>query len=247
MRLATPRACAASPMSPIRRHGTRRGVSLLESLVSLAILLISLVAINQLLDTSGMQAERIRQRSLATQLCQSKLAEIVAGVPQSGGSGEFEELPGWEWSVDNEQHEVTGVLRVRVSVRRKGDDVAAVSLDQLVLDPSKRGSAMDQAAPSGSDATGQDPSSGSSGSSGTTGSTPAAPTTGGATSRPSTGGTTAPSTGGTSRPSTGGTTTPPTGGTSRPSTGGTTAPPTGGTSRPSTGGATGGSGRPGGR
>jgi len=32
----------------------RPGVSLLESLVSLAILLISLIAINQLLDTSGM-------------------------------------------------------------------------------------------------------------------------------------------------------------------------------------------------
>jgi len=240
MRLSIPRACAASPLSPTRRPGARRGVSLLESLVSLAILLIALVAINQLLDTAGMQANRVRERSLAAQLCQSKLAEIVAGVPQSGASGDFEELPGWEWSTDTVQHEVTGVLSVRVSVRKKGEDVAAFSLDQLIVDPSKRGSAFDTATPSGSDSTGQDSSSGSPSSSGSMGTTGSTPSTGGTTTRPSTGGTTAPPTGGTTRPSTGGTTAPPTGGTSRP---GTTTPPT---SRPSTP-STGGTGRPGGR
>ena len=239
MQLLTSRACAASPRSPTRRHGPRRGVSLLESLVSLAILLISLVVINRLLDTAGMQANRVRERSLAAQLCQSKLAEVVAGVPQSGGSGDFEELPGWQWSTDTAQDEITGVLRVRVSVRRKGEDVAAFSLDQLVLDPSKRGSAFDTATPSGSDATGQGSSSGSPSSSGSMGTTGGStPATGGATSRPSTGGTTTPPTGGTSRPPTGGTTAPPTGGTSRPGT--TTPPPT---TRPSTGS----TGRPGGR
>jgi type II secretion system protein I len=237
MRLSTSRTCVASPRSPTRRNGARRGISLLESLVSLAILLISLVAINRLLDTAGMQANRVRERSLAAQLCQSKLAEIVAGVPQSGQSGDFEELPGWEWSTDTAQHEITGVLTVRVSVRRKGDDVAAFSLDQLVLDPSRRGSAFDTATPSGSDATGQD-SSGSPSSSGSMGTTGSTPSTGGTTTRPSTGGTTPPPTGGTSRPPTGGTTAPPTGGTSRPGT--TTPPPT---TRP----ATGGTGRPGGR
>jgi len=240
MQLLTSRACAASPRSPTRRHGPRRGVSLLESLVSLAILLISLVVINRLLDTAGMQANRVRERSLAAQLCQSKLAEVVAGVPQSGGSGDFEELPGWEWDTNTEQHEVTGVLRVRVSVRRKGDDVAAFSLDQFIVDPSKRGSAFDTATPSGSDGTGQDSSSGSPSSSGSMGTTGSTPSTGGTTTRPSTGGTTAPPTGGTTRPATGGTTAPPTGGTSRP---GTTTPPTPRPSTPSPGG----TGRPGGR
>src|SRR2546423_3041817 len=88
----------------------RRGVSLLESLVSVAILFISVISINQLLDTAGQQAERVRQRSLATQLCQSKMAEVVAGVvPLSGGSGEDEDLPGWEWTVEAEEHDVTGL------------------------------------------------------------------------------------------------------------------------------------------
>src|SRR5437763_15636013 len=115
----------------------RRGVSLLESLVSVAILFISVISINQLLDTAGQQAERVRQRSLAAQLCQSKMAEVVAGiVPLSGQSGEVEDLPGWEWTVEAEEHDVSGLWRVRVSARRQNED-AAWSLDQLVLDPSK--------------------------------------------------------------------------------------------------------------
>src|SRR4051794_39617058 len=90
-----------------RRGVRRRGVSLLESLISVAILFISVISINQLLDTAGQQAELVRQRSLAAQLCQSKLAEVVAGaVPLSGGSGEVEELPGWGWTVEAEEHDV---------------------------------------------------------------------------------------------------------------------------------------------
>src|SRR5262249_17063654 len=114
----------------------RRGVSLLESLISVAILFISVISINQLLDTAGEQAERVPRRSLAAQLCQSKMAEVVAGAaPLSSGSGEVEELPGWQWTVEAEEHDVSGLWRVRVSVRRGNED-AAVSLDQLVLDPS---------------------------------------------------------------------------------------------------------------
>ena len=43
----------------------RRGVSLLESLVSVAILFISVISINQLLDTAGQQAERFGGRGCA--------------------------------------------------------------------------------------------------------------------------------------------------------------------------------------
>src|SRR5262249_6912347 len=162
------------------------------------------ISINQLLDQAGQQAERVRQQSIAAQLCQSKLAEVVAGiVPLSSQNGEFEELPGWEWSVDAEQHDISSLWRVRVSVPRHGDEVAAAALAQCARDASKRGSAPDWASPSGADSTG----SGSSPSSGTTTqpstTTPSAPATGGTTTRPATGGSTAPTTGGaTTRPST---------------------------------------------
>src|SRR5262249_30080168 len=154
----------------------RRGVSLLESLISVAILFISVISINQLLDTAGEQAERVRQRSLAAQLCQSKMAEVVAGAaPLSSGSGAVDELPGWRLTVEPEEPDVCGLGRVRVSVGGGNGD-AAVSLDQLVLDPSKRGSVLDPAAPSGTDSTGQS-SSGMGGSSDTGGTTQ--PSTGG--------------------------------------------------------------------
>src|SRR5947209_9731759 len=131
-----PTSLAGTPYPHSGECGYRRGVSLLESLISVAILFISVISINQLLDTAGLQAELVRQRSLAAQLCQSKMAEVVAGaVPLSGGSGEVEGLPNWEWTVEAEEHDVPGLWRVRVSVRRQNEDVA-VSLDQLVLDPS---------------------------------------------------------------------------------------------------------------
>ena len=83
------------------------------------------------------------------------MAEVVAGVvPLSGGSGEDEDLPGWEWTVEAEEHDVTGLWRVRVSVRRQNEDTA-VSLDQLVLDPSKRGSAFDTVTTNGTDPSSQ--------------------------------------------------------------------------------------------
>src|SRR5262245_21120432 len=151
MRCPIDHVCAGGRSTSVRR----RGVSLLESVISVAILFIAVISINQLLDQAGQQAERVRQQSIAAQLCQSKLAEVVAGiVPLSSQNGEFEELPGWEWSVDAEQHDISGLWRVRVSVRRQGDEVAAASLDQFVLDPSKRGSALDSASPSGTDSTG---------------------------------------------------------------------------------------------
>src|ERR1051326_4833406 len=116
MRRPTSRArCSAS--------ARRRGVSLLESIVSVAILFISVISISQLLDTAGQQAELVRQRSVAAQVCQSKMAEVVAGiVPLSSQSGEVEDLPGWEWTVDAEEHDVTGLWRVRVSARRQNEE-----------------------------------------------------------------------------------------------------------------------------
>jgi Tfp pilus assembly protein PilV len=216
----------------ILTHGShaRSGVSLLESLIAAAIFFMAFAAINQLLDLAGQQAIAIRERSLAAQLAQSKLNEVVAGaLPLSGQSGSFDELPDWEWSVESSQHSVTGLWAVRVQVWHNGGNPAnAISLDQLVLDPSKRGSTMDQAAISGSDTQGTDSTSGQSGSTG---------------SSPSSGGSSQPSGGG-SQPSGGGS--QPSGGGSQPSGG--SSQPSGGGSRPS-GGGSGGSGgsRPSGR
>src|SRR5215207_4132180 len=99
----------------------RRGISLLEVLVAALILLSALAAISQLLDFAGARAAEIRDRSIATQLAQSKLNEFVAGVlPLGPQGGTFEEQPDWEWEADVSQHEVTGLWDVRLWVRRRG-------------------------------------------------------------------------------------------------------------------------------
>src|SRR5205814_8421316 len=125
--------------------------------------------------------------------------EVVAGAaPLSSQDGHFDEAPEWEWSVEANQHSVTGLWNVTVRVRRPDQGGAEVALSQIVLDPSKRGNTMDAAAVAGSDASSTDSSSpGQSGSTPTQPSTGASTPAGGSTGKPATGGTTAPASGGT--------------------------------------------------
>lgn len=193
----------------------RPGVSLLEVLVALTIFLVSLIAIGQMLTQSGDLALEIQQQSQALQLCQSKLAEVVAGavpvVQDSGGN--FEEEPDWEWSVKSDADSIPNLYRVEVRVSRKRDDDTRIEcvLQQMVLDPAQRGSTAENTQISSS--SGQtDSSSTSTGSSSTTG----GQTSGGGSTSSSGGASKPPST--SSSPGT-------TSGSSPPST--TTRPPSG--------------------
>jgi type II secretion system protein I len=222
----------------------RRGITLLEVLVSLAIFLFSLVAIGHLITISAERAVDVQMESQASQLCQSKLAEVVTGAEALQSSdGTF---PGqdadWNWSVESTEGNVTGLWNVKVTVRK---DRAEVSLSQMVLDPSYRGSSFDTPAASTStdsstSASTSSPSSssmtGAASSSGGAASKPA--TSGGAASKPASGGGTMPSTGGGSTPkSPSGTgTTPSSGGTGRPTSG--SSAPTSGTPAPRSGSST---------
>jgi hypothetical protein len=191
----------------------RRGLTLLEVILSLAIFLFSLVAISRLFTLGSNRAQDIQGRE--AQLCQSKLAEVVAGTMsvQAGSSqdGEFDEAPGWHWSVKCEANSVsTALWNVTVTVNRQypdGSKTEAV-LTQMVLNPNQRGSTLDQdpvvAANSNNPDDPNAPSSDSS-SSGTpsgSGGTPATGATG--AGRPATTGPT-----GTGRPATTGTGTQP--------------------------------------
>jgi type II secretion system protein I len=204
----------------------RRGVTLLEVLVSLSIFLFSLIAIAHLISVGADQAVAVQEESRATQLCQSKLAEVVWGIEPLGSSGGSFDEPDWSWSQDSNQSDVTGLWNVKVTVRKEHSDGSAFefSLTQMVLDPSYRGSTFDTP-PAAADTSATNP---------TGSSTPATTTPGGGT----TPATTSPAGGGATRPTTpsmGGMpsmgTTPSTGGgTTRPSSG--TTPPAGGTTKP---------------
>jgi prepilin-type N-terminal cleavage/methylation domain-containing protein len=124
----------------------RRGLSLLEVLVSLVIFLLGMIAIGRLLDISGEQAFQIKLQSQATQLCQAKLAEVQAGVVPLSSQGDmpFDDAPDWNWSVDAQQDSSTGLWQVKVKVSRQDTTGPKVEceLNQFMLDPALRGNTL---------------------------------------------------------------------------------------------------------
>ncbi len=159
---------------PTRPVAPRRGLSLLEVLVALAIFLLSFVALGKLVTMSSDQAVEVQYQSQATHMAKSKLNEVVSGaLPLSSQSGTIDEDPDWQWSIETEQGEVASLWTVHVKVWRMFDDhEIASNLSQMVLDPSVRGSMFDQVVVTGSQDTAPQSSSTSgsmSGSSGTSG------------------------------------------------------------------------------
>jgi hypothetical protein len=101
------------------------------------------------------QAVEVQQRSQAAQICQTKMAEVIAGaIPLESQTGiPVEEDPEWSWSLECQQGSFNGLWNVTVKVTRPGTGESAVSssLTQMVLDPSLRGSSFDSQASTASD------------------------------------------------------------------------------------------------
>ena len=128
--------------TPRQRNSTRNGLTLLEVLISMAIFLGSLTAIMQLLNT-GQQAEvSARLQSEAVLRCDSKMAEIVAGIEKavSSADGTFldDEIGSWNWSVDVTNGTATSLLKITVTVEHSPDGKnpnAAFTLTRYMRDP----------------------------------------------------------------------------------------------------------------
>jgi type II secretion system protein I len=136
-----------------RRKSTSRrsAITLLEVIVSLAIFLFALVAIGRLITLGSDRAVDVNRQSWALLLCQSKLAEIVAGVEPLSSQTDVpcEEDPTWLWSVECTQGDFPGLWTVQVWVRKEGTEgPPEASLSQMVFDPAQRGNASDQPAAS---------------------------------------------------------------------------------------------------
>jgi prepilin-type N-terminal cleavage/methylation domain-containing protein len=130
----------------LRSGGERRGLTLLEVIISLAVFLFSLAAIAHLLSISGDQTVLASWRSQAVLRCQSKLAEVVAGAQPMSSSGwsSFSDDPEWSWQANCTQGSTSNLWTVQVSVRRKrpGGTTVEVSLSQMVIAPTARGSTL---------------------------------------------------------------------------------------------------------
>ena len=152
-RVSRPRrpACSArvSPRSARVSRPRRPGLSLLEVVVSMTILLFSVVALSQLISLGSDRALDVQQQATGTMLAQRKMAEVMIGAvpPSSAGFTAFEDdgMSDWQWKLDVNPGSVGGVFNVQVTVKYsaiEGRDFE-IQLGQMILDPSLRGSSLD--------------------------------------------------------------------------------------------------------
>lgn len=122
-------------------RANRRGLSLFEVLLALAIFVAALAAMSPLW-TSGMRGGvKARLYTEAVVRGQSKLAEIVAGVePFQAASGvAFTDDPNWVWSAELTPSDTTDLYKVDVTVSRSAtagvaSDVS-FTVSRLMRDP----------------------------------------------------------------------------------------------------------------
>jgi len=163
-------------MSPRQSCGGRHGLSLMEVLVALTIFLLAFVALGRLVILGGDQALDAQQHVRAADLCQSKLAEVIAGAVPLTTESEvaFDEDRVWHWSLDCEKSNFPGLWNVTVRVSRQDQQGMHVrcTVSQMVLDPQKTHGNLQDTPPgttTDSDSSSRDRSSRSGGNSSSTG------------------------------------------------------------------------------
>ena len=113
------------------------GFTLLEVLVTVAILAIAMVAILKANVQNLDALVRAREVTTASMLAANKLAEVeAAGAGRwSEFQGDFgEDYPGYTWEGGTTSTELEGLIRVSVTVQRgEGTAGGAVSIEELML------------------------------------------------------------------------------------------------------------------
>lgn len=118
----------------------RNGLSLLEVMLAIAILGVAMVMLTQLIRIGVRSGENAQKISYAQILCDTKMAELSSAVIplESSSNTDIEEAPGWVYSVDVQDAEQIGLLKVRVVVTQAGfpEGVGrSCTLTRLMPDP----------------------------------------------------------------------------------------------------------------
>ncbi|HET6328936.1 MAG TPA: hypothetical protein VFG04_29905 [Planctomycetaceae bacterium] len=140
-RLAPRPVRSQGPVGKEANH-TRRGITLYEVVIAIAIFAGAIVALSEALTTATRAALQSRMQSQAVLLCETKMAEVVAGATPATSSGEvpFTDpgLEGWTWSVNVNPATHAGINQVEITVnRRQGANSvdASFTLTRLLRDP----------------------------------------------------------------------------------------------------------------
>lgn len=124
---------AKSCSRPVRFRLTgrreRRGMSLLEVILSIAILGTSLVVVGQLLELGYRSARQARIRTQAVLHVDSIMAELAAGaIDVKAGGGDVPGTTDWSYRIDSGPGIQLGLLSVTVTVTQSGDVSRPLSL-----------------------------------------------------------------------------------------------------------------------
>lgn len=104
----------------------RRGLSLLEVVLALAILSGAFVALTQLVSTGTRAAANARDLTRAQIMAETVVSEIVAGVTPAAPINQAEIEPGWLVSINVMPSVQQGVIQLGVSVERANESRRSV-------------------------------------------------------------------------------------------------------------------------
>ena len=138
----------------LRPAPARPGLSLVEVMLALTILLFALAAIGSLVDVGIGHGNDARMQVRGTRLAQSKMAEVEAGVIplDSEATGTFEgDDAAWQFTVTPEAAGPPNLYTVTVRVSRGSGKTTEIVLKQMVFDPTMTGSAAQAERPAPAD------------------------------------------------------------------------------------------------